>query len=95
MLLFLPGSVRLAGTHFIPSGEERETSVFFSPISCSTLGVYQVCTRNGAVTHWFGLSLLRVLPKPDLFHELKSHLPKLAVNYGHGHGMDLTVACRR
>ena len=47
------------------------------------------------MTHWFGLSLLRVLPKPDLFHELKSHLPKLAVNYGHGHGMDLTVACRR
>lgn len=46
------------------------------------------------MTDWLGLSLLHVPPKPDLFHELKSHLPKLAVNYGHGHGMDLTVTCR-
>lgn len=40
---------------------------------------------------WLGLSL----PKVVLFHELKSHLAKLAVNYGHGRGMDLAVVCRR
>lgn len=76
--------------------EEKETVLFFLFFPYSTLSdLYQVWGRNAAIADWPGLASQHAAPKQVLFHEPKSHLPKLAVSCGCDHGMDLTVYRRQ